>query len=93
MEPFVFVAERAVPELGIQAGERVVVRPGTQYPVIVQRDVAPNYGLILLAFEVGELRPLTPTSLDALRAAVGMDAPPPPSSRIRRPRRHLSVLP
>lgn len=92
MEPFVFVAEQAVPELGIKAGERVVVRPGTRYPVVVQRDVPANYGLILLAFEVGELRALTPTSPDALRAAVGLDGPPQPSSRTPRDRRWLSVL-
>lgn len=91
-EPFVFVAERAVPELGIQEGERVIVRPGTRYPVVVQRDVAPNYGLVLLALETGELRALTPTSPDALRAAVGMDGPPPPPPRTRRSRRYLSVL-
>lgn len=92
MEPFVFVAERAVPELGVQAGERIVVRPGADYPVVVQRDAPPNYGLLLLALEAGDLRPLTPISPDALRAAVGMDGPPRPLAPHPRRWRGLSVI-
>jgi len=70
-EPAVLIAERAVPELGIQAGERVVVRPGTQYPVVIQRDVPPNYTSLRSALEAGELRPLTANAAALLRSAQG----------------------
>lgn len=92
MEPFVFIAEEEVPELGIHVGERVVVRPGAKFPVVVQRDLPPNYGLILLAAEAGQLSPLTPAATPAaLRAVVGLGAPPPRSLRPR-PQRWLSIL-
>lgn len=65
------IAERAVPELGIQAGERVVVRPGTRYPVVIQRDVPPNYASLRSALEAGELRPLTANAAAMLRTVPG----------------------
>lgn len=94
MEPFVYIARRAVPELGIQPGEEVVVEPGSFRPVVVQRQVPTNYGLLLLAAEAGDLKPLTPTDSPLrLRAAVGLDRPPASLSRRRSWRaRHLKIL-
>lgn len=66
-----FVAERPVPELGIQVGERVVVRPGTRYPVVIQRDVSPNYASLRSALEAGELQPLTRNAAATLRTVQG----------------------
>lgn len=94
MEPFVFVAEKAVPELGIQAGEVVVVEPGADRPVTVERALPPNYGLLLLAVENGALRHLTSHQpLDVLRVAVGQNPPPSFVGRRRRRVRRLILLP
>lgn len=94
MEPFVFVAEKAVPELGIEAGDVVVVEPGADRPVTVERCLPTNYGLLLLAAESGALRHLTSHQpLDALRVAVGHHPPPSFAAPRRRRARRLTLLP
>lgn len=93
MDPFVFVARRPVPELGIQVGEVVVVEPGAQRPVTVERALPPNYGLLLLASEAGDLECITPAyHPDVLRAAVGLDQPSASASGPRRRARRASHL-
>lgn len=93
MEPFVFRAQRAVPEMGIEPGDLVVVDPGTTRPVTIEREITPNYGRLLGASEAGALDYLTPRQpLAALRQAVGQ-SPPPSCVASRRPRsRHLRRL-
>lgn len=93
MEPYVFVAQRAVPALGIVPGDVLIVEPGAERPVVVERPLPPNYGLILGAAESGALTSLTPHQpLAALAQAVGQH-PPPVSGGWRRPRaRHLHRL-
>lgn len=93
MEPFVFRAQRAVPDLGIQIGDLVVVDPGTVRPVTIERELPANYGRLLGAAECGDLDYLTPRQpLSALRQAVGQNHPPVFSEPRRRRSRHLYRL-
>jgi hypothetical protein len=93
MEPFVFRAQRAVPDLGIQPGDLVVVDPGTPRPVTLERDLPANYGRILGEVELGSLDYLTPhRSLSDLRQVVGQRPPSSCASPPRRRGRHLRRL-
>lgn len=93
MEPFVFRAQRAMPELGIEPGDLVVVDPGTERPVTIEREIPANYGRLLGASETGDLDYLTPRQpLASLRQVVGQN-PLPAFAAPRRPRsRHLRRL-
>lgn len=89
MEPFVFVAEQDIPDLGVVAGDHVAVAPWRKEWLGIHRIARPNPGLILNLCADGRLRHLTPDRpLDALAQAVGSDLvpPPPPSGSPRRRR-------
>ena len=93
MSPFVFVAEQNLPDLGIRAGNVVIVRPGEARPVVIEHEAPANYGRILAAAEAGALRYITPDQpLAALRAAVGSDLRPAPSPPHPEPVPHLTLV-
>lgn len=71
MEPFVLLAVRPIPSLGIRAGDHVVWDPAMDSRPSICRPI-PNTGAVLLAYEEGALEPLTPCPLPAdLALAVG----------------------
>ena len=78
MEPFVFRATRPHPHLGLWTGDQLVVEPGHATPVVLTRQLPPNYGAILLAESLGGLELVTRSlPLEALAAAVGEPCPSP----------------
>ena len=80
MEPFVLRAARAVPRLGIRAGDYVVVQDGTPN---LNRPI-PNAGAVLLAYEDGALELISsPPDPLSLRQAVGLASPAPSGRRYR----------
>jgi hypothetical protein len=96
MTPFVFEVLADDPHLGLCAGDRLVVDPGDQEPVQLQRQLPPNYGAILGLAEQGVLRLVTPMRrLDDLRQAVGAPSSSPvrPARARRRPGRVLPFRP
>ena len=84
MDPIVFRAVRSIPELGIDAGDDVVMNPRAPRLFTHCRRVDP--GAALNAYQLGALQPLAAAPLPAdLAAAVGLSAPspstpPPPGS-------------
>jgi hypothetical protein len=64
-------------------GDWVVIQPGTDRPVLLYRDMVPNYGALLLQFENGNLSsPDDPAEVRSLLTALAASQPRPP----RRPR-------
>ena len=87
MDPFVFVAERDVPDLGVVAGDHLVVAPWRRDWLAIRRECHPNPGRILGLLADGALTNLTPDRpLDVLAEAVGFE-PSPPGPAPQRPRR------
>lgn len=74
---YTFVSDGDVPDLGIKAGDVVVVVPGAPVPVSVHRRLPSNYGALLRACEDGRLRLTDATApLHSLARVVGAAAPP-----------------
>lgn len=93
MKPFVLLAVRAVPRLGIRVGDRVVWDLAESLFPTVCREI-PNTGAVLLAYEEGALEAVTPCPQPAeLSAAVGFaSSPHVKPSRGGRPSRSLRLL-
>lgn len=96
MHPIVLRAVRDVPALQLHAGDLVVIRPGHPRPVVIQYEIEPNYGALLLHAEEGALVPDDPAQpiprVAALLRQAVPDPPPPPRPWRRRPNRRLTVL-
>jgi hypothetical protein len=72
IEPFAFVAETDVPDLGIKVGDVVLAEPGAGHPVALWRGLPANFGRILREHEIGALRFMDdPRRLSLLAAAAG----------------------
>lgn len=88
MAEYVLVARRPIPQLGIRVDDRLLIEPGSPYPIIILRPGDPNAGRILLEIEDGNLEPVTGCpALSSLAAALGSQPPPPfplPPSQFQR---------
>lgn len=87
---FVLRLTRAIPRIGAQAGDRLIVRVGHPEAVVLHRVLPPNYGLVLDAIDGGELEMISPQLeacelIDRLRA-VGDELPQLPGRPSRAPR-------
>lgn len=69
-----------------KAGDVLVLRPGTDQPVLLYRDVTPNYGAILVHLSTGALSCVNAAEEDVaeLLAALVSPPPPPPAPASRR---------
>ena len=70
MRPYTLLALRPVLDLGIAVGDVLIVEPGAIEPVVLQRQVWPNYRRILREIETGALEPTNPSRPWAELAAV-----------------------
>lgn len=88
-EPIVMVVRDALLPEGARPGDRVVIQPGAEHPIVLVRPLPVNYGRHLLYAEQGATQEdLTRSPGDALSRLARLassDSPPPPRRESRRP--------
>lgn len=57
---FVVALQVAVPELGAEPGDQLVIEPGGDAPMVLRRKLPPNYGLVAGLLSDGSAVPITP---------------------------------
>ncbi len=95
MEPYVLAVDCDVPDLGLRAGDGLVLKPGDdREPVVMTRRLPPVYDRIVAEMQKGRLRLLSDhRQARDLAAAAGLPAPAPlPRRRARSPAGYLTRL-
>lgn len=73
LNTYVLRARHAVPSLGIEQGDRLIIEPQDIQPVVLQREIPADYDAIIAAADAGALTPDNPArTLKHLKILLGL---------------------
>ena len=84
IDPLVLVLTTAVPALDAFAGDHIMIRPGHEYPIVLERDLPESAALAIAALDAGQFEVISEHAVSDVQATLlGVGGTPPSPSPAR----------